>query len=369
MANIKEIKNKKGISYQVDIRVRGYKRIFKTFHDPIPSNAKKEAKAWAAQVELQMQQKTYKENSGPENNPLKIVTMFDLIDYFQINIASKRYTYAEKYTVMYEWWKNQIGHIKVKELAASHLATAKQLLMSEKILRGKKLIVRNNNTVIKYLMCISAVLSWAVKELEIIDVNPMSKIDLPEKPNGRTRRLISDELPKITLACKEHSETTLIFFLLLLFTGGRYSEVLHLKAEEIDYKNSRVLYLNTKNKTHRSVGIDKKFLKFIKKYLEKNDIKQGYIFLNKSKDGFIYMRGIFRQIFKNLNIKDLHIHDLRHEFASTSAEEGASLLDIAVMLGHKSLVMARRYSHLTQKHTDLVAVRTANSMNIGKNIF
>ena len=46
----------------------------------------------------------------------------------------------------------------------------------------------------KYLMCLSAVLTYATNELQIIEVNPMSKVKCLEKPNGRTRFLSDSEI-------------------------------------------------------------------------------------------------------------------------------------------------------------------------------
>jgi site-specific recombinase XerD len=39
-------------------------------------------------------------------------------------------------------------------------------------------------------------------------------------------------------------------------------------------------------------------------------------------------------------------HDLRHTFASRLRMQGTALEDIADLLGHKSLMMTRRYAHL-----------------------
>ena len=371
MAYIKEIKNKKGIAYKVDIRHKGYKPIYKTFVGKNAKEVYKEAKLWADDIELQIRKGTYKENVQAINNSvMQIETMEELINYFSKNIAPKRYSMYEKYSVMYEWWKKQIGNIKVKELTTSILVSCKQILITEKVQTGKnKFITRGNSTINKYIMCLSAVLTYAVRQLELIAVNPVSKVELMKKPNGRTRFLTDDEIPILTLACKKHSEMTLLFFLLLLYTGGRYNEVRTLKVENIDFKNNRVLYLNTKNKTSRGIGIDKKFADFIKKYLKKNNIKTGYIFFNKEKNTLVFMKSVLEKIIKESGIKDFHIHDLRHTFASTAAKNGASLLDIAILLGHKSLVMARRYSHLTLQHTDQVAIKAALTMNVGEDIF
>jgi integrase len=48
---------------------------------------------------------------------------------------------------------------------------------------------------------------------------------------------------------------------------------------------------------------------------------------------------------------DFKFHDLRHTCASYLAMSGASLLEIAEVLGHKKLEMVKRYAHLTEGHT------------------
>lgn len=367
MANIVKIKNKNGISYKVQIRHQGYKPIYKTFKGKNAREVLKEAKLWADDIELQMGKGTYKEHAQPldENNPVnRIKTYADLIIIFKEDIAPKRYSYAEKYNCMYDWWIEQVGTFKIGTLQASHLASCKMILATEKILKGKKLVIRSNNTINKYLMCFSAVLTWAVKELEILEYNPMSKIDPMKKPNGRDRTLAENENIKLAEVCKNSGDLLFLFFLLLISTGGRYSEVATLQVESIDFKNSRVHFKNTKNNTNRGIGINRSLLNMLKTYLINNEIESGYIFINKKTNKLYYMRGKLEKAIKEAGLKDFHIHDLRHTFASKNAENGATLLDIAMLLGHKSLVMARRYTHLTLEHTDELARQTAKSFNI-----
>lgn len=52
----------------------------------------------------------------------------------------------------------------------------------------------------------------------------------------------------------------------------------------------------------------------------------------------------------NAGLADFRFHDLRHTVASYLTQGGAGLAQVADALGHKTLVMARRYSHQSAEH-------------------
>jgi integrase len=62
------------------------------------------------------------------------------------------------------------------------------------------------------------------------------------------------------------------------------------------------------------------------------------------------MRTSWNTAVRKAKIKDFRFHDLRHSTASYLAMNGASLLEIADILGHKTLQMVKRYSHLSEDH-------------------
>ena len=49
-------------------------------------------------------------------------------------------------------------------------------------------------------------------------------------------------------------------------------------------------------------------------------------------------------------IKDFHFHDLRHTFASHLIMAGVDITTVSRLLGHKSLTMTLRSSHLAPSH-------------------
>ena len=61
-------------------------------------------------------------------------------------------------------------------------------------------------------------------------------------------------------------------------------------------------------------------------------------------------RTSWEKALKAAEINDFRFHDLRHSCASYLAMDGATLLEIADVLGHKTLAMVKRYSHLSSDH-------------------
>ena len=65
----------------------------------------------------------------------------------------------------------------------------------------------------------------------------------------------------------------------------------------------------------------------------------------------------WRKLMEACGMNGFRFHDLRHSAASYLAMNGASLAEIAEILGHKTLAMVKRYSHLSEAHTRNVVQR------------
>ena len=69
------------------------------------------------------------------------------------------------------------------------------------------------------------------------------------------------------------------------------------------------------------------------------------------------LRAPWEAALKKAGIEDFRFHDLRHSAATYLAMNGASLAEIAEVLGHKTLQMVKRYTHLSEAHTAGVVAR------------
>jgi integrase len=65
---------------------------------------------------------------------------------------------------------------------------------------------------------------------------------------------------------------------------------------------------------------------------------------------------------KAAHIRGFRFHDLRHSCASFLAKNGATLLEIADLLGHRQISMTKRYSHLAAGHRSSLVNRVMGSM-------
>ena len=64
----------------------------------------------------------------------------------------------------------------------------------------------------------------------------------------------------------------------------------------------------------------------------------------------ICIRTAWNTTLKRAEIENFRFHDLRHCTGSYLAMNGASPIEIADVLGHKTLEMVKRYSHISQDH-------------------
>ena len=195
------------------------------------------------------------------------------------------------------------------------------------------------------LACLKSIFNKAIAWGKFTGPNPVKQVKLFKENNQRLRFLEKEEIVKLLANCNPHLRGIVV---VALNTGMRRGEILGLKWRDVDIKRS-ILYLhNTKNGDKREVPINE-HVKTVFIETRKNP-QSDYIFCKKDGTPFGDIKTGFFTALKKSGIKDFHFHDLRHTAASHLVMSGVDLNTVREILGHKSLQMTLRYSHLSPSH-------------------
>ena len=322
---------KHGKSWFVQVRKQGAETHRKSFP------RKKDAKEWAATIEAKII-----DGSIPRKEAQRH-TFGEMVDRYIGEIDPDRDSIRHLL-----WFKDQVGRRRLLNVTAADLNELKGRLKSKPNRYGR---MRAPGTVNRYMTSLSHVYSLAVREWEWLDTNPMRKVSKLTEPRGRVRYLSEDERKSLLTACRENQNKLLYpFVVLALSTGARAGELQHLTWKDVDLKAGRGVLHNTKNKERRAIAIRGHALDEIRKLGKVRRIDTPWIF--PSREGikpWAYRREWERAV-KAAEIDDFRFHDLRHTTASYLAMNGATLPEIAGVLGHKTLQMVSRYAHLSDQH-------------------
>ena len=324
------------------VRLRGLPRQSATFENMT------KAKRWAQQMEVSLRDGRHFKQSESGRHTLE-----DLIDRYLEELEIAEFSSLKQYAQMLNWWRGELGKKKLSELSISDIKEKQTQLTTGSTIRGKK---RSPARVNRYLASLSSALSSAVKEWEWLEENPALKVKKLREPKGRVRFLSNEERERLIQACRDsENKDLLLVFLMALSTGARRMEIWSLSWKDVDLDQGAVLLQESKNKERRGLALHGAVLEMLKVKAASTIDTKGLIFhSSKSKDAPINFRKSFQTALDKAEIKDFTWHDIRHTTASYLAMQGATSNEIAAILGHKSLDMVKRYSHISQAHSSAV---------------
>ena len=214
-------------------------------------------------------------------------------------------------------------------------------------MRGKRLVA----TCDRYLTALSSCCSNAI-EKQILVENPRRKAKKLTEPQGRTRFLDDQEREKLIAAYKDNSPQLHLAVVLAFGTGARRLEIWSLRWENVDLEEGYLTFQETKNGDIRSVPIIGQALDLLKEYHRKHHLLHISLFFpsttNPQKP--LEFRKRWESLLRQAKITDFRYHDLRHSAASYMVRSGMDLRVVAEILGHRTLQMRMRYSHLKRDH-------------------
>lgn len=345
MATIEKRVAKDGtISYRVKIRLKGHPEISDTFA------TKTTAKEWAEKT-----QSDIRNGLRLTVREAKKRTVEELVNLYINKVLPYKGNGAIETKRHLEIWKQLIGKYALISVNTKTILDAREKIQNTET-RGKK---KSTSTVNRYMAALSVVFSYAVKELEWMDDNPISKISHLQEPKPRVRYL-SDEERKILCEQARESSNPYIYAIICiaLTTGARKMEILGLRWEDVDLNVNTAILQETKNGERRVLELIEPALSELKK-LYAHRRKSPFVFPSHDGNGVLDITYCWKDLIKRTGIENFRFHDLRHTCASYLAMNNVNMATIAEILGHKDFKITKRYAHLSSGYKRSVMENTA----------
>jgi len=187
---------------------------------------------------------------------------------------------------------------------------------------------------------------------EKIESNPAARIRRKTEGSGRVRFLSESEEKRLRTAIERRFSEFLPHFLLSIHTGMRMGEQYGLRWNQVDFERRQLHLLRTKNGDPRTIPLNVVALGALKELRgPKEPLGTAPVFPSaRTGDALQGSRGWFSTALEEAKVADYTWHCNRHTFASRLVMAGVDLRTVAELLGHRTLQMVMRYSHLAPEH-------------------
>jgi integrase len=343
MARIKERTAKDGtLRFTAEVRLKGYPPQTATF------KRKTDARKWIQDTESAIREGRHFKTAEAKKH-----TLAELVERYIKDVLPNKPKKAHDQTQQLNWWKEKIGYLALADVTPAIIVQCRDDLSSGITPRGTQ---RTPATVIQYMMALSHAFTIAVNEWGWVEDTPLRKVKNPTPSRGRVRFLDDDERAKLLTACKESTSDCLYLCVVLaLATGMRQGELMGLQWQNVNLKDGFLILHETKNGERRRVPLSGLALSLLKDHAKVRRIDITLLFPSPTKPQQpIELKKAWLTALERAGIHDFKWHDLRHCTASYLAMNGASLAEIAEVLGHKTLAMVKRYAHLSDGHVSNV---------------
>jgi integrase len=195
---------------------------------------------------------------------------------------------------------------------------------------------------------------------------PTLRVKKPRFDNKRTRHLTEAEAEALLSKLKSKSVKTYMQTILSLYAGLRFGEIASLTWGDVDLDRGILTLRDTKSGRTRAAFITEKIRTEVFDHLPPGRL-DDLVFPDRNGGKAIQVSAVFGRTVKELGLNEgitdprqrVCFHTCRHTFASWLVERGVDLFQVSKLLGHSTIALTERYSHL-RPDTLQAAVKVLN---------
>ena len=317
---------KRGNFWRAQVRRRGFPPQHKTF------DTRAEAEAWGRSTESEMDRGIFVSRAEAERT-----TLAEALERYKAEVSCLKAHPAQDYQRISHWLRQPLAHRYLTNLKGSDFATYRD---------ARRAQGRAENTIRLELALVSHLFEIVRKEWGMEGVaNPLHNIRKPSGSRERDRRLRPGEYDRIAEALSSSGNACAgQAFDLAIETSLRQGMLVQLRWEWLDL-GRQIITIPVEFRRHGNKGVPAVLPLSLRAVAVLKSLPNSSVgpILPTSANA---LRCVWKRALKDIGIKDLRWHDLRHEAASRLFEKGLHPLEVASITGHKSLNMLRRYTHL-----------------------
>ena len=259
----------------------------------------------------------------------------------------ERYAKSKKEPKSYKEDKRMIEKIILPALGDQHVKNISRRTIESLHLQLEKTSTQANRILSLLSRMFTLAIEWGWRSDHPVKGIPRYHED------KRDRWLRDQELSRFWDAIERYpTHPPALALKILIYTGARKNELL--KATWDQFELEKGVWTkpshSTKQKKQHHVPLSEQTVVTLRVLQGLNKNNSPYLFPGKSGDKPLEnVRRIWDKIKKEANIEDIHIHDLRHTYASHLVSSGMSLTIVGKLLGHTQASTTQRYAHLADE--------------------
>jgi integrase len=169
--------------------------------------------------------------------------------------------------------------------------------------------------------------------------NPVRLVRFLTEDNLKCETLSPDEEAALLLAAPPYLKDMVTF---AVNTGLRRSDVFNLRLEDVDIEKAFVNIIVRKNRKPHTVFLNPDALAVILR--QRKDTE--YVFTNPMTGGQVKcVRGALEASVKRAGLKKITFHMFRHTVATRLLQNGADIVTVKEIMGHRNINTTLRYAH------------------------
>lgn len=320
MATIRKLRGR----WQAQVRRRGAPARAQSF------DRRADAERWARELEAEADRTRW----NADTRASETTTLGELLRRYANQITPNKRGAAPERARINTIVRSSIAQCRLAKLASPDVAQY----------RDERLELAAPATVARELSTVSHALEIAGSEWGFwLPRNPVKGVRRPGLPQGRTRRLESNEEERLLAASDEHKNSPLLrpLLVLALETAMRRGEILSLRWDCIDLELRVARLAQTKNGDSRDVPLSRRAVSALVQVHELGLCRDCPFPMTGSA-----VRSAFDRVRIQIGAPDLRFHDLRHEAISRLFEGGFNSIEVSAITGHRDVKMLKRYTHL-----------------------